>query len=72
MTLVNTIENKDEQTSQELAPIEVYVPKSDDLSSARPILIRKGQHLDVDGILARSLLNPRACSAPIVKTIVSR
>ena len=55
MPLVKINETKDERTSQELAPIEVYVPKSDDLKNVRQILVRKGQHLDVDGILARSL-----------------
>ena len=48
MPLVKINEAKDERTSQELAPIEVYVPKSDDLKNVRQILVRKGQHLDVD------------------------
>lgn len=64
MKLVDTIENKDERTSQELARLTLYTPKSADLTSARQILVRKGQHLDVDEILARSLPNPRAFAAP--------
>lgn len=54
MMLVDTIESKDERRSQERAAIEVYVPKSD-MSRPAPILVRTGQHLDVDGILERSL-----------------
>jgi hypothetical protein len=69
MTLVELIESEDERTSQELAAIEPYVPKSDELSSAAPARVRKGQHLDVDGILARSLPNPGAFSASDVKAI---
>lgn len=72
MTLVDTIESKDQRTSQERAAIEVYAPKSDKLSRPAPILVRKGQHLNVDEILARSLPSPGAFSAPDVKTIVSR
>ena len=71
MTLVDTIKSKDRRT-EERAAIEVYVPNSDKLSRAAPILVRKGQHLDVDGILARSLPKPGAFSAPDVKTIVLR
>lgn len=67
MTLLDLRKSKDERTSQERGAMEVYAPKSD-----KPILVRKGQHLDVDGILARSLPNPGAFSAPDVKTIVSR
>jgi hypothetical protein len=70
MTLVDTIENKDERTAQELAPIEVYVPNSHDPSSARQIPIRKGHRLDVDAVLARSLPTPGAYSTKDVKTVV--
>jgi hypothetical protein len=69
MTLVDLIESEDERTFQELAAIEAYVPRSDELSSAAPTRVRKGQHLDVDGILARSLPNPRVFSASDVKTL---
>jgi hypothetical protein len=55
MTLVDLIESEDERTSLELAAIEPYAPKSHELSSAAPILVRKAQRLDVDEILARSL-----------------
>lgn len=70
MTLVELIESEDERT-QELAAIEAYVPRLDNLSSGAPILVRKAQTLDVDEVLARSLpklgLSPRD-----VKTIVLR
>jgi hypothetical protein len=72
MPLLEPRESKDERTSQERAAIEVYVPKSDKLSRPAPILARKGQHLDVDGILARSLPKPGAFSTMDVKTIVLR
>jgi len=52
MTLVDTIESKDERTSQERAAIDAYVPKSDPLSSAERIRVHK---LDVDKVLARSI-----------------
>ena len=52
MTSVDTIKNKDKRTMQERAAIEVYMPKSDALSSAERIRVRK---LDVDGVLARSI-----------------
>jgi hypothetical protein len=72
MPLVDRRESKDERTSQERAAIEVYVPQSDELSRPAPILVRKGQHLDVDGILARSLPKPGAFATRDVKTIVLR
>jgi hypothetical protein len=71
MTLVNTIKKQDERTSQERAAIEAYLPRANELVRPAPI-VPKGQHLDVDGILARSLLNPGAFSLPEVKSIVSR
>jgi hypothetical protein len=55
MTLVELIESENEQRSRELAAIEAYVPRSDELGSVAPILVRKAQRLDVDEILARSL-----------------
>jgi hypothetical protein len=69
MTLVELIESENEQRSRELAAIEVYAPRPDELRSAAPIRVRKGQHLDVDGILARSLPNTSALSVSDVKTI---
>lgn len=70
MTLVDTIKSKDKRTSQERVAIEICAPKPNDLSSAKQILVRKGQHLDVDGILARSLPKPGAFSTKDVRTIV--
>jgi len=55
MRLVELMEREDERTSRELAAIEAYVPRSDELRNAAPILVRKAQRLDVDEILARSL-----------------
>ena len=64
MALVETTENKDKRKSQELAAIEAYVSKSDDLKRAKQILVRQGQRLDVDGILERSL--PKTLSQPVL------
>jgi len=72
MTLVDIMEIEDERTSQEHAAIEAYVPRSAELSRPAPILVPKGQHLDVDGILARSLPKLGAFSTKDVKTIVLR
>ena len=72
MQLADTKALKSARTSQEPAAIEVDVPGSHDLSNVTPIQARKGQHLDVDGVLARSLPNPGKYSAPGVKTIVLR
>jgi len=72
MTLADTIRSEDEQTSPEHAAIEAYVPKANQPSPPAPILSRKGQRLDVDGVLARSLPSIGAYSAPEVKTRVSR
>jgi hypothetical protein len=55
MNLVELIDSENERTSQELAAIEAYVPRRDELSSASPILVRQAQRLDVDAILERSL-----------------
>ena len=70
MTLVELMEREDERTSQELAAIGAYVPESDELSRPAPILVPKGQHLDVDAVLARSLPKLGAFSTKEVKTIV--
>ena len=55
MALANS-KDKDEQATQEpaRAAIETYHNKSAELSSSKQILVRKGRHLDVDGVLARS------------------
>ena len=55
MALAN-LKDKDQQTPQKRAraALEAYPNKSDELRSAERILVRKGQHLDVDGVLARS------------------
>ena len=71
MTLVNTIKKQDERTSKERAAIEAYLPRSNELIGPARI-VRKAQRLDVDGILARSLLNPGEFSLPEIKSIVSR
>jgi hypothetical protein len=63
MALANS-KDKDEQTPQERAraAIEAYPNKSDELISLKRILVRKGQHLDVDGVLARSFKNVKSIS----------
>ena len=55
MALANS-KDKDEQATQERAraAIGAYPNKSAELSSSKRILVRKGRHLDVDGVLARS------------------
>jgi hypothetical protein len=70
MRLVELMEREDERTSRELAAIEAYVPRFDKLSRPAPILVRKAQHLDVDGVLARSLPKLGAFSSKDVKTVV--
>lgn len=72
MTLVELMEGEDERTSRELAAIEAYVPRSDELRKAAPILVRKVQPLDVDAVLARSLPKLGTVSPRDVKTIVLR
>ena len=67
MHLVETKETKHERTSLSTAT-KIYAPNANHLSSETPIRLRKGQHLDVDGILARSLPNLGAFSAPDLKT----
>jgi hypothetical protein len=70
MTLVELIESEDERTPKTLAAIETYAPKSDELTRPAPILVRKGQHLDVDAVLTRSLPKLGAFASKDVKTIV--
>jgi hypothetical protein len=70
MPLVN-ITKSGGQTSAERAAIEAYVPRSDQQS--RPTaLVRKGQRLDVDEVLARSLPSPGSYAIKDIKTIVLR
>jgi len=64
MHLVEIKETKDERSSQLPPATQVYAPKANNLSRAAPIPVRKGQHLDVDRILARSLPSPGAFSVP--------
>ena len=59
MPLVEPRESKNERTSLERGAIEAYVPKSDALSSAERIRVRK---LDVDGVLARSFKEVKSIS----------
>ena len=63
MALANS-KDKDEQTRQERvrAAIEAYPNKSAELSSLERIRVRKGQHLDVDGVLARSFKDVKLTS----------
>lgn len=71
MQLVDIREIEDERTTQERTRAAIETKRADKLSSAQHAHARKGQYLDVDGILARSL--PLAArSAKDVKTIVSR
>jgi len=74
MPLVNITKSGDEQTSPERAAIEIeaYVPGSDQQSSRPTALVRKGQRLDVDEVLARSLPTPGAYATRDIKTIVLR
>ena len=58
MATANLILIKDEQTSQNRAraAIEAHSAKSDEQRiRLEPIPARKGKHLDVDSVLARSL-----------------
>jgi len=70
MQLVDITALKNERTAPQRAAIEVDLAGSNDLSNVTPIRIRKVQHLDVDGVLARSLPNLGTYSAPDVKKIV--
>jgi len=70
MQLVDIKALKNERLSPQSAAIEVNVAGSNDLSNVTPIRARKVQHLDVDGVLARSLPTPGAYSALDVKKIV--
>jgi hypothetical protein len=67
MHLVEIKQTKDERASQIPLATPAYEPKANGLSNAAPTRIRKRQHLDVDGILARSLPNLWAFSVAGVK-----
>jgi 5'-3' exonuclease len=56
--------DKDERTPQEpaRAPIEAYPTKAYEPGSGEQLLARKGRHLDVDGILARSFRDVKSIS----------
>jgi hypothetical protein len=59
MATANSILIKDEQTTQNRAraAIEAYSVKSGEQRiRLEPIPVRKGRHLDVDAVLARSLV----------------
>jgi hypothetical protein len=55
MALANS-KDKDQQTPQERAraAIDAYPNKPDEPNRSKQIRVRKGQQLDVDGVLARS------------------
>jgi len=72
MPLVNITKSEDEQTSPERAAIEAYVPRSDQQISVPTALVRKGQRLDVDEVLARSLPSPGSYAIKDIKPIVLR
>jgi len=63
MTLANS-QDKDEQAPQERAraAIEAYPNKFADLISSKQTHVRKGQRLDVDGVLARSFRDVKSVS----------
>jgi hypothetical protein len=54
--------DKDEQTR---AAIESYPIKSAELISSNQIRVRKGQHLDVDRVLARSFKDVKSISSAL-------
>lgn len=55
LTLLKDPENEQTIQHRARATIEAQTTKFVELNAAEPVPIRKGQHLDVDGILARSL-----------------
>jgi hypothetical protein len=74
MTSANSKNKDDQPTRQERsrAAIEGYSIAFEERSRLGQILVRKGRHLDVDGVLARSLPIPGAFSVPDIKTMASR
>jgi hypothetical protein len=62
MTLANS-KDKDEQTQESArAAIAAYPNTSGEFNSSKQIRVRKGQHLDVDGVLARSFKDVKSIS----------
>jgi len=66
MTSANSKNKEEQPTRQERsrAAIESYSIRFEERSRVGQILVRKGQPLDVDGILARSLPNLGARALP--------
>lgn len=60
MAFADIKESKDERTTQKRAAVELQPFKSGEMSGAGQTLVRKGQHLDVDAILARSFRDVKA------------
>ena len=62
MTLANS-KDKDEQTQESArAAIAAYPNTSGEFNSSKQIRVRKGRHLDVDGVLARSFKDVKSIS----------
>jgi len=59
-----SLKRKDEQTPQDRARavMEAFLNKPDEPISAKQIRARKGQHLDVDVVLARSFKDVKSTS----------
>jgi len=57
MPVASSRDVKDEQTTREVArkSIQTYHAKPDERISLGPLALRKGRHLDLNEILARSL-----------------
>lgn len=74
MTSANSNDKEESLTREKRmrAPTEDYSIRFKERSGVGEIPVRRGQHLDVDGILARSLPSPVALSAKDVKRIVGR
>jgi hypothetical protein len=72
MPLVNTIKSEDQGTPAARDAIEPYVPPSDQQIGGTTVLVRKAKHLDVDGVLARSIPTPGAYAIKDIKTAVLR
>jgi len=62
MTLANS-KDKDEQTQESArAAIAAYSNTSGEFNSSKQSRVRKGRHLDVDGVLARSFKDVKSIS----------
>ena len=65
MTLANS-KDKDEQTQESgRAAIAAYPNTSGEFNSSKQIRVRKGRHLDVDGVLARSFKDVKSISLAV-------